>query len=167
MNLAVNARDAMPEGGVLTIEARRGAAEDGHILLSVSDTGEGMDEDTRKRLFEPFFTTKPNGKGTGLGLSAVHNLVSQSGGQVDVDSAPGQGSTFRIRLLRADSTGGETDGPRSSPAKRPQRVGTILLVEDDNALSRLLVRVLKRRAHDVLIAESAEEATADLSTSCL
>src|SRR5439155_11221035 len=98
MNLVVNARDAMPDGGTVTIAAGR---ENGHAILSVADTGDGMDEETVARAFEPFFTTKPLGAGTGLGLSTVHGIVGQTGGTIDVRSAPGRGTTITIRLPRA------------------------------------------------------------------
>jgi len=102
VNLAVNARDAMPAGGVLTIETRHAAGE-GLVELNIRDTGMGMDEEVRARLFEPFFTTKPAGKGTGLGLAAVQTIVSQCGGRIDVDTAPGQGTTFSIGLPTAEA----------------------------------------------------------------
>jgi signal transduction histidine kinase len=97
MNLAVNARDAMPAGGDLTLEVGVDGAD---AVLTVTDTGTGMDEETRARIFEPFFTTKPVGDGTGLGLSTVHGIVGQSGGTVEVETAPGEGTAFRIRLPR-------------------------------------------------------------------
>jgi signal transduction histidine kinase len=98
----VNARDAMPTGGVLTIETRHAAGE-GVIELNVRDTGTGMDEEVRAHLFEPFFTTKPAGKGTGLGLAAVHRIVSQFGGWIEVDTQPGMGTTFSIGLPTAEA----------------------------------------------------------------
>jgi two-component system, cell cycle sensor histidine kinase and response regulator CckA len=102
VNLAVNARDAMPTGGVLTIETRHAAGE-GVIELNVRDTGTGMDNEVRAHLFEPFFTTKPAGKGTGLGLAAVQRIVSQFGGWIEVDSEPGLGTTFSIGLPTAEA----------------------------------------------------------------
>ena len=100
VNLAVNARDAMPAGGVLTIETRHG---DGVVEIHVRDTGSGMDEEVRARLFEPFFTTKPPGKGTGLGLAAVQRIVTQCGGWIEVDSEPGRGTTFSVGLPTAEA----------------------------------------------------------------
>jgi two-component system, cell cycle sensor histidine kinase and response regulator CckA len=102
VNLAINARDAMPSGGVLTIETRHVVGE-GTVELNVRDTGTGMDEEVRERLFEPFFTTKPAGKGTGLGLAAVQTIVSQCGGWIEVDTAPGEGTTFSIGLPTAEA----------------------------------------------------------------
>ena len=110
MNLAVNARDAMPKGGRLTIETRNvtigkpapqtpaGVKPGAYVLLAVRDTGHGMDEETQSHLFEPFFTTKEKGKGTGLGLSISKRLVERLGGSISVESVPGQGSTFSIKL---------------------------------------------------------------------
>jgi signal transduction histidine kinase len=114
LNLAINARDAMPEGGVLTITTRGVTVDDGHplraslpkpgpyLLLSVSDTGLGMDQATLERIFEPFFTTKPRGKGTGLGLATVYGIIAQSDGHIDVQTELGRGSTFHIFLPSAD-----------------------------------------------------------------
>jgi signal transduction histidine kinase len=97
MNLSVNARDAMPEGGELRIQTRN---TDSSVMLAIRDTGSGMDADTQALIFEPFFTTKELGKGTGLGLSIVHGIVKQSGGSIAVESEPGKGTTFRIHLPR-------------------------------------------------------------------
>ncbi len=144
MNLAVNASDAMPRGGRLAIEVdelepgdpRRPSGADvpeGRLaVLAVRDTGHGMAEEVRARVFEPFFTTKAAGKGTGLGLSIVLGIVTQSGGAIRIDSAPGQGTEFRIFLPLRD--GGEAPGrptPRPSPGRGSE---TILLVEDDHRL---------------------------------
>ena len=100
VNMAVNARDAMPDGGILTIETRHAPGE-GIVELNIRDNGTGMDAEVRSRLFEPFFTTKPEGKGTGLGLSAVQTIVTQSGGWIEVDSELGRGTTFSIGLPTA------------------------------------------------------------------
>ena len=102
LNLAVNARDAMPSGGVLTIETRHAHGE-GVVEVTVRDTGTGMDAEVRARLFEPFFTTKPVGKGTGLGLAAVQTIVTQCGGWIEVDSEPGMGTTFSVGLPTAEA----------------------------------------------------------------
>ncbi len=149
VNLAVNARDAMPEGGILLIEtadaeldasyaASRPEASTGpHAMLSVSDTGCGMDAATRARIFEPFFTTKEPGKGTGLGLATVYGIVRQSGGHLEVESEPGGGSTFKIYLPSTPLPAGPAG--RRVPAERPPGgTETVLLVEDDPALRELV-----------------------------
>jgi two-component system cell cycle sensor histidine kinase/response regulator CckA len=146
MNLVVNARDAMPKGGVLTIEtanvhldesyaSRHIAVQPGpYILLAVSDNGSGMDEGTKARLFEPFFTTKSSGKGTGLGLSTVFGIVKQSGGSVEVYSEPGRGTSVKIYLPRIDQA-----APLEAEDKKTLTRGseTILLVEDDEMVRTL------------------------------
>jgi two-component system, cell cycle sensor histidine kinase and response regulator CckA len=169
MNLVINAREAMPDGGRLTIEtanvhlddddaARLGGMKSGpHILLSVTDTGCGMDVQTRARLFEPFFTTKAMGKGTGLGLSTVYGIVKQSGGDIQVRSAPGQGSTFMIYLPR-ELLGVERAPSVPPPATRTGGTETIIVVEDEDAVRILAKRILRAAGYTVLAAASGGEA---------
>jgi len=171
LNLAANARDAMPRGGTLEIEtanvdlaeaARIGASavpRGAWVVLGISDTGTGMDAELQERVFEPFFTTKVPGRGTGLGLSSVFGIVAQSGGVVTLESEVGRGSSFRIylpRLLAPRAAGAAGAEPAAS---RP-RAGTILLVEDDAALRRLLRSALAADRHIVLEASDAAEALA-------
>jgi CheY-like chemotaxis protein len=167
LNLALNARDAMPEGGRLSIElanesldAPLAAANDEippgrYVVLSVTDTGSGMDAETSSHVFEPFFTTKERGKGTGLGLATVYGIVRQSGGYVAVKTAPGAGTTFRIYLPRCDEP--TTSGIRRSVASR-RGTETILLVEDEAAVRALTRTVLERRGYSVLVAEGGAAA---------
>ena len=164
MNLAVNARDAMPAGGKLRIATRNGACAVGAnellrmqpgpcVALSVSDTGEGMDAQTQARVFEPFFTTKEPGKGTGLGLSTVYGIVQQCGGTITVSSQPGRGTTFTIYL----PVTGESTRPEPLPAAAPRsksRAGTILIVEDEASVRKLACATLTRAGHKVLEAAS-------------
>jgi two-component system, cell cycle sensor histidine kinase and response regulator CckA len=173
VNLAVNARDAMPNGGTLTIETANvtidephGALRDGpavtagaYVVLSVSDTGSGMDAATKARLFEPFFTTKELGKGTGLGLATVYGIVSQSGGYISVQSEPGRGSTFKIYLLRVDELATPDEAP-ALPAARGSQKETVLLVEDEPAVRQLAHRVLAGAGYQVLDAGNPQEALA-------
>ena len=171
MNLAVNARDAMPNGGTLTIEtadfhldadeARRygGVAPGRYIMLAVTDTGVGMDAETQARIFEPFFTTKDQGKGTGLGLSTVYGIVQQSGGHVAVRSEPGRGTTFKVYLPRAASDA-QARSTADRPAATPGSGETILLVEDEAAVRNVTARVLTRAGYRVLEAPSPREAVA-------
>jgi len=167
VNLAVNARDAMPEGGRLTIEAREVplteeyadahlAVEPGpYVRVAVSDTGHGMTPEVRAHLFEPFFTTKPRGKGTGLGLSTVYGIVKQFGGHIFVYSEPGHGTTMKIYLPRAESAATPAP-PRRGPTSRGTE--TILLVEDDAAIRGVIRRVLEAQGYTVLHMASPREA---------
>jgi two-component system cell cycle sensor histidine kinase/response regulator CckA len=164
MNLVVNARDAMPTGGLVTIQTREEATQ---IVLTVRDTGHGMDEHTRAHLFEPFFTTKEVGKGTGLGLATVYGIIQQSGGRISVDSAPGAGAAFRIELPRSRD---ERRGARGEkevlaslvPDSSPLAPGneTILLVEDEEMLRSLARVVLRKNGYTVLEAGHGAEALA-------
>ncbi len=169
LNLAVNARDAMPGGGRLTIAtgnadldadyalAHVGATVGPHVKLVVSDTGVGMTAEVMEHAFEPFFTTKARGKGTGLGLSTVIGIVAQSGGSVDVESAPGKGSVFTIYLPRLDGTVAPSE---SADAENPSIGGheTILVAEDEEAVRNFVVRVLRQAGYRVLHASNGQEA---------
>jgi signal transduction histidine kinase/CheY-like chemotaxis protein len=170
MNLAVNARDAMPDGGHLVIETANsvltsefsigelGAPAGEYVTLSVSDTGTGISEETQAHVFEPFFTTKPTGQGTGLGLATVYGIVKQSGGDIRLRSELGGGTTFIIYLPRLREA--DRRQMRRSPAARVHHGGseTILLVEDDVSLRHLALRVLRRAGYTVLEAHSSREA---------
>jgi PAS domain S-box-containing protein len=170
LNLVVNACDAMPGGGSLTLSLRNLEAEgevavEGgrllpgrYVVLEVADTGTGMDEEVRRRIFEPFFTTKEPGRGTGLGLSTVHAIVKRSQGGIVVESRPGHGTTFGIYLPRASSAEREETVPVSEPGEAAPRVaagrGVILLVEDDEMFRGLLRQVLESEGYQVLAAEN-------------
>jgi two-component system cell cycle sensor histidine kinase/response regulator CckA len=170
LNLSINARDAMPDGGLLTIETavvvldessvlHRGIRPGVYLRLSVRDTGTGMDEETMSRIFEPFFTTKEPGRGTGLGLSTVYGIVQQSGGYVEVDSAVGKGSTFLLFFPTMDDTGHVLSvSDHSGAAPRVPR--TILVVEDDPAVRGIIQEVLNLGGYRVLEATHGEEAMA-------
>ena len=155
MNLVVNARDAMPHGGSLAIRTDATAAG---VMLEVTDTGAGMDAETRARAFEPFFTTKQVGQGTGLGLSTVYGIVKQSGGTIDVESTPGSGTTFRI-VFPAHAGVLETPALASLAPRSAERTGMeVLLVEDDPAVRASITSMLERVGHAVRAVSGGEAA---------
>ncbi len=167
MNLFVNARDAMPKGGVLTVETSNvelaaqalhpDSAAGPYVMISVKDTGTGMDALTKASIFLPFFTTKDVGKGSGLGLAMVHGVVKQSHGEIVVDSTPGQGAAFKIYLPRYL---GADDSSRAPVTVRtfPQGTATVLVVEDEVAVRLVAERVLKKAGYNVVVASGPDEA---------
>jgi signal transduction histidine kinase len=169
VNLVLNARDAMPMGGTISIETANveltaaNLAEGvrlqpgSYVMLTVSDTGTGMDATTRARAFEPFFTTKPKGKGTGLGLATVYGIVDQTGGEITIKTALGHGTIVRIYLpaVAAPADRREADPPR--PAKTFGNE-SVMVVEDNDAVRELAIMALRQRGYDVLEAASAEQA---------
>ncbi len=171
MNLAVNAKDAMPDGGKLTLEAGNVILDETyvrshpeatvgpHVMLAVTDTGSGMDEMTRNRIFEPFFTTKDKGRGTGLGLATVYGIVKQSGGNIFVYSEPGQGTTFKLYLPRVDEAAASLKADQAED-EVPGGSETILVVEDEDTVRDLICRVLEDRGYRVEEAAGGEEALA-------
>ncbi len=169
VNLAVNARDAMPGGGRLVIETANIDLQRGYtwesevvragpyVMITVSDTGQGMDEVTLARVFEPFFTTKGQGKGTGLGLSTAYGIIKQSGGHMFVNSAPSRGSTFKVYLPAVDEPAQPLTSPEDeAPLSRGSE--TVLLVEDEDAVRRVLRKELERHGYTILEAAGGEEA---------
>ena len=166
MNLAVNARDAMPHGGALTFETMNVMIEEAmhadlpmgaYILLKVSDTGSGISEKVRRHIFEPFFTTKPAGQGTGLGLATTYGIVRQSGGIIEVESAPKRGTAFRILLPQAAAKS-HAKTETFTAAALPRGDETILVVEDNHALLNYLKKILERQGYKVLYAQNGHEA---------
>jgi two-component system cell cycle sensor histidine kinase/response regulator CckA len=171
INLAVNARDAMPGGGTLTIETYPVSAADVRLMgnefmppadycaLKVSDTGTGIPADVLPKIFEPFFTTKDVGKGTGLGLSTVYGIIKQSAGYIFADSKPGQGTSFAIYLPvhRADGDPPTVPQPPAKPKKSQWGTGTILLVEDEDMVRAVAERALTRAGYTVVTASQGEE----------
>jgi len=168
MNLAVNAQDAMPDGGDLTLAVReatldeefvsghRGAVPGDYVLLSITDTGNGMDHATQEHLFEPFYTTKEHG--TGLGLSTAFGIVKQHGGSIWVQSEPGRGTTFRIYIPRVEQSAKAVAAAPEGPAEKPRGRETILVVEDMAAVRQLAYTVLTRHGYRVIPVDSAEHA---------
>lgn len=182
LNLVVNARDAMPRGGTLTIatsnvevdqiaERYSGAASGRYVLLTITDTGTGMDEETMTKIFEPFFTTKEKSQGTGLGLATVYGIIKQSGGYISVSSEPGSGTIFSVYLPRTDEPVEFVEPSGNSLVATGSAGGTILLVEDSGSLRSVLKEFLDEAGYSVLEAESAEMALdlaeAYLSPICL
>jgi DNA-binding response OmpR family regulator len=172
LNLVVNARDAMPDGGMLRLEtdeevlsealaAELGVKPGRFVSLTVIDTGTGMSEETRSRLFEPFFTTKALGKGTGLGLSTVYGIVRQNGGHIRVDSAPGQGTEFRVLLPRAVLS--DCVQPSVPPPTVGAVIGNILLIDGDDAVRQITARMLRSKGHTVSEASNLVDASARLT----
>jgi CheY-like chemotaxis protein len=171
MNLVVNAKDAMPNGGKLCLRTSSITLDDSHgtentfikrgsyVMISVADSGEGMDRETQARIFEPFFTTKEQGKGTGLGLSTVYGIIKQSGGYVFVDSELGRGTTFTIYFPRVDEP---CDALGAAPVSLATGGGseTILLVEDEESVRQLVRETLTARGYRILEANNGNAALA-------
>jgi len=173
LNMAINARDAMPEGGTLRISAKRvtrvpairshAAVKGSFVAVSVEDSGTGIDQDTLNRIFEPFFTTKEINKGTGLGLSQVYGFAKQSGGEISVESELGKGSSFTLFLPRVETDAVQGDTPASTPAVQPSARRSVLLVEDNETVGSFAHNLLRELGQDVIWATGAEDALHILS----
>jgi signal transduction histidine kinase len=170
LNLGVNARDAMPTGGKLIIRTENvhldktsapqvaaSLVPGDYVMLSVTDTGAGMDEETKSHIFEPFFTTKGPGKGTGLGLATVYGIVRQTGGAISVESAPGEGSTFRIYLPLVTAPVDFTK-TITAPVEKSDNFETVLVVEDEEIVRELVCDVLAEQGYNVICAADGVEA---------
>ncbi len=176
VNLAVNARDAMPRGGKFILETgavkfdesfaeqQQAMAAGKYVLLAVSDTGSGMDEATVARIFEPFFTTKAAGKGTGLGLATVYGIVKQSAGHIMVYSEPGHGTTFKIYLPNAEHKIGLVSKPEVETVAPKRQGTTILLVEDDEIMRSLTRKLLEEHGYTVVDADDGKTALVWMET---
>jgi PAS domain S-box-containing protein len=172
MNLAVNARDSMPDGGKIVIETANVELDEGYcdlhpyvkpgrfVMLAVSDTGQGMSEEVKVRIFEPFFTTKEKGSGTGLGLATTYGAVHQAGGSIEVYSEVGIGTTFKVYLPRFEEQVVEPVND-DQPTSLPGGTETVLIVEDEDILRNLCVRILERLGYRVLQARDGAEAIAE------
>jgi CheY-like chemotaxis protein len=175
--LIANSRDAMPKGGRLTVSTREAPGQDwrpafpadgkapGHVILSVRDTGIGMNDEVKARLFEPFFTTKPIGKGAGLGLSTVYGIVKSAGGDIQVESAPGKGTRINLLFPRLDEPAAAAPAAPIATSEIKSGVETILLVEDDDDVRFLLYSILKADGYSVLEAKDGEQAL-EVTASC-
>jgi nitrogen-specific signal transduction histidine kinase/ActR/RegA family two-component response regulator len=171
LNLVLNARDAMPDGGSLTIQTANAVLDQGsfaqgmcaapgeYVMLAVADTGTGMDAEVQAHMFEPFFTTKAPGQGTGLGLTTVWGIVEQHKGHISLDTRVGRGTTFQVYLPRAEVDGAQTPSP-PAPSPSVQGSETILIVEDAVDILQLMVRTLKSNGYQVLAAQDGVEALA-------
>jgi len=170
MNLVVNARDAMADGGRITIETGNVVFDDAYaiehfavepgpfVFLAVSDTGHGMDRQTREHIFEPFFTTKGLGRGTGLGLATIYGIVQQAGGHIWLYSEPGRGSVFKLYFPRADMAEPEDDDAPIPADAAGIRMGTVLLVEDEATVREMTRQALRRGGWNVIEVASGDEA---------
>jgi PAS domain S-box-containing protein len=172
VNLVVNARDAMPEGGTITIETGTVEFDEPYavehfevtrgpyVMLAVSDTGQGMDQETRRHVFEPFFTTKEVGKGTGLGLATIYGIVRQAGGHIWLYSEPGRGTTFKLYFPRVDAETSQGAGPEVAPTSRG--AGTVLVVEDEAAVRDMTTIVLERAGYRVIAVADGASAMVEM-----